>query len=289
MGLIRILLLYLFLAYRTQVEAVSLPSELLLRPWWKGGEISGFGISQTGSLSSYGGILQVPVHGFGEERFRVFILGSFPGQGERRNPIFGFGYRSPLFFSRIGFQIQAGGLLGNTGDLHAGFGVYAGERSFEFFVRKNLEEGSQGAILRSGQISELQVSVSYERIQRFGEGEEEKISFGLTWQLSGFCGEVRLKEEEGEPLGLISFGYGPFFSEPIPPERKVRIEKPELPQPNVSEDELLSLGFSLGEALRISSGSLKGREEFEKILASLSEEKRKKIRRLLWKKARTNP
>ncbi|EPG67469.1 hypothetical protein [Leptospira wolffii] len=290
MRLLQILVLF-FPLVEIFSQSSPLPPELILRPWRTGGEISGFARMDSGEKTGYGGILQVPFFLGKEEGFRISILGSDRDSLGKRSSEFGLGYRSPRFIL-FGFQIQLGGSPEKSPGIHASFGLHRAFGSLDFLFRKKMDEEIFGVLLRSGHESGIQITVSLETIRRNdGTEKEERISFGFVWSLERISGDVKIGETGEEPSGHIVLGISPFYktlySEKQEPPPKPKTEKPKKKLPSLSADELLSYGFSLSESLSISSASKEEEKIFLERISSLSEEKRKKIRRLILKKERS--
>ncbi|TGK04979.1 hypothetical protein EHO59_09035 [Leptospira semungkisensis] len=277
----------------------DLPNEFLVRPWWKDGEISVFGITEPGNRKEGGGILQIPFWKKQTSESRFLWVGRDRASGFSQ--ILSLGHKLEVT-PHFGLQFQIGGSPGENGFFLGSLGAYTKYASLSFLNRRSLEESSVGAILRSDPNSEFRLGISYERTRTNLGIWEDKISFGFTWGIDRFLGDLQFQEKDNHSIGYASLGFSPFRTENgtndrIDSESKRQTRSPkerkrsyssnkilEKSYPSLETDELLKYGFSIQESLEISGHSRQSSVKFEAFLRSLPEAKQIKIQSLIRKK-----
>ncbi|TGM95604.1 hypothetical protein [Leptospira dzoumogneensis] len=261
----------------------NIPVEVWFRPWWKGGELSFFGIYEKEEVPLPGISLQVPFSFGPKEEYRLSYVRS--GRNKEGNffETVSLGYQLELSHNLgVRFRFGAGG--SEPSSYFTSLGFYHSKLSWDLFGRKNQEENSLGVLLNSSQDSEFRIGLGFERIRTNSADFEDRISIGVYWNWEGFLGQLEGFESEKDPIGFVGLGYSPFYKKEEGPKSIATSQAPTERTniyPSLEAEELLRLGFSLQESISISSYSKGPAEKFETYLDSIPETKRRKIKRLI--------
>lgn len=261
----------------------NIPAEVWFRPWWKGGELSLFGIFEKEEVPLSGISLQLPFSFGYKKEYRLSYVRSGRNKDGKFFESVSLGYQIALSQNfGVRFRLGAGG--SEPFSYFTSIGIYGSKLSWDLFGRKNQEENSLGVLLNSSQDSEFRIGLSFERIRSSSTDFEDRISIGVYWNWEGFLGQLEGFESEKNPIGYLGIGYSPFYEKEEDPNRippsQALTERTNI-YPSLEAEELLRLGFSLPESISISSYSKGPAEKFETYLGSIPEPKRRKIKRLI--------
>ncbi|TGM88552.1 hypothetical protein [Leptospira licerasiae] len=260
----------------------NIPAELWIRPWWKGGEISFFGIYEKEEVPLSGISLQFPFSFDPKEEYRISYLRTNRNKEGKFFETVSLGYQTELYHN-FGFRFRFGGEGSEPSSYFTSLGLYAPKLSWDLFGKKNQEENSLGFLLNSSYDSEFRIGLGFERIRSSHSHFEDRISIAVYGSWEGFLGQAEGFESEKAPIGFVALGYSPLYKEEDP---KLTVA-PQTPvirtniYPSLEAEELLRLGFSLQESISISSFSKGTAEKFETYIDSLPETKKRKIKRLI--------
>ncbi|MEI1278823.1 hypothetical protein V6Z05_10885 [Leptospira venezuelensis] len=261
----------------------NIPAEVWFRPWWKGGEISLFGIYEKEEVPLSGISLQLPFSFGSKEEYRLSYVRSSRNKEGKFFETVSLGYQAELYRD-FGFRFKFGAEGSEPSSYFTSLGIYNSKLSWDLFGRKNQEENSVGVLLGSSQNSEFRISLGYERIRSRSFDPEDRISIVVYGNWEGFLGQVEGFESEKDPIGFIGFGFSPFYKKEEDPKLtappQAQAERTNI-YPSLEAEELLRLGFSLQESISISSYSKGPAEKFETYLDSIPELKRRKINKLI--------
>ncbi|TGK42350.1 hypothetical protein [Leptospira andrefontaineae] len=261
----------------------NIPTEVWFRPWWKGGEISFFGIYEKEEVPQSGISLQLPFSFGSKEEFRISYVRSSRNKEGKFFETVSLGYQLELTHN-FGVRFRFGAEGSEPSSYFTSIGIYGSKLSWDFFGRKNQEENSLGILLNSSQDSEFRIGLGFERIRTNTLDLEDRISIAVYGNWEGFLGQVEGFESASGPIGFVGLGYSSFSKKEEGPKSSTPAQAPVIRTniyPSLEVEELLRSGFSLQEAISISSLSKGPAEKFENYLDSIPELKRRKIRGLI--------
>ncbi|MGJ4789043.1 hypothetical protein [Leptospira koniambonensis] len=261
----------------------NIPTDIWIRPWWKGGETSLFGIFEKEEVPLPGISLQLPFSFGSKEEYRLSYVRSGRNKEGKFFETVSLGYQTELT-QNLGIRFRLGKGGSEPSSYFTSIGIYGPKLSWDIFGRKNQEENSLGILLNSSHDSEFRIGLSFERVQTSSPDFEDRISIAIYGNWEGFLGQVEGFESKKDPIGFVGLGYSPFYKKEEGPKPTTTSQAPTERTniyPSLETEELLRLGFSLQESVSISSLSKGPAEKFEHYLGTIPEPKRRKIKRLI--------